>query len=145
MTDPGDDHCPIGRTVRMLAGRWTLLIVREMFYGRRRFEQIQRSLGLSRATLSERLAMLENEGLVQRMLYQERPDRYEYGLTDKSRQLWPVLASMWTYGSEWLFDGPTPGKLIDPDTGFEIVPQVVDAITGAPVDLRKTRLVARDA
>jgi DNA-binding HxlR family transcriptional regulator len=137
------DDCPIARTVWMLSGRWTMLVIRELFYGQRRFEQIQGSLDISRATLSDRLDQLEAEGLVVRKPYQERPVRHEYRLTEKGRQLWSVLAAMWTYGSTWLFDEPTPGKLIDRDTGEEIVPIVVDEATGDPVDLRRTRLVAR--
>jgi DNA-binding HxlR family transcriptional regulator len=146
VTDPWrNDDCPIARTVWMLSGRWTFLVIRQLFYGQRRFEQIQRSLDISRATLSDRLEMLETEGLVERRPYHERPVRHEYRLTEKGRQLWPVLAAMWTYGSDWMFDAPTPGMLIDPETGDEIVPLVIDASTGEPVDLRRTRLVAREA
>jgi DNA-binding HxlR family transcriptional regulator len=127
----------------MVGGRWTPLVLRELFFGRRRFEQIQRSLGMSRATLSNRLQRLEAEGLVERVQYEEHPPRFEYRLAEKGRALWPVLAAMWAYGSEWLFDGPTPGKLIDRESGEEIMPVVVDASNGEPVDLRRTRLVAR--
>lgn len=86
---------------------------------------------------------LEREGLVERHRYEHRPPRYEHRLSEKGRDLWPVLASMLAYGSEWLFDGPTPGKLVDTETRREILPMVVDGSTMEPVDLRRTRLVAR--
>jgi DNA-binding HxlR family transcriptional regulator len=118
-------------------------VIREILYGRRRFDQIQESLGISRATLSERLVRLENEQLLERVPYQDHPPRFEYRMTDKCRALWPVLAAMWAYGSEWLFDHPTPGVLVDRHSGEEIRPVVVDATTGDPVDLRRTGLVSR--
>ena len=138
-----EDPCPIARTVEMMTGRWTFLVLRQLLYGQTRFDRIQQTLGLSRATLSDRLERLEQQGLVERHLYHERPTRYEYRLSEKGRDLWPVLASMWAYGSKWLFDRPTPGMLIDRETGEEILPAVIDAGTGEPVDLAATRLVAR--
>lgn len=137
------DPCPISRTVSLVGGRWTPLILRELFYGRRRFDDIQASLDVSRATLSDRLQRLEAEGLVERVQYEDKPPRYEYRLAEKGTALWPVMAAMWTYGSEWLFDVPTPAVLTDKITGREIMPVVVDSQTGKPVDLRQTRLSAR--
>ena len=139
----GYDPCPISRTVRLVSGRWTPLILRELFYGRRRFDQIQRSLGMSRATLAHRLERLEADGVVDRVLYQERPPRYEYQLTDKGQALWPVLAAMWAYGSDWLFDGPTPGVLVTRETGAEVRPSVVDVATSKPIDPTAVTVIAR--
>lgn len=139
----GYDPCPISRTVSLVGGRWTPLILREMFYGRRRFDDIQASLDVSRATLSDRLQRLEGAGLVERVQYEDRPPRYEYRLSEKGRALWPVMAAMWTYGAEWLFDEPTPGMLIDSRTGNEIKPVVVDGVSGRQVELRGTRLAVR--
>ena len=138
-----DDPCPISRTVRLVGGRWTPLVVRELFYGRRRFDQIQRSLGLSRATLADRLDRLEADGLVDRVPYQERPPRYEYRLTEKGVALWPVLAAMWAYGSEWMFDDPTPGVLVDRRTGAEVEPVIIDGATGDVLDPDAVTVMAR--
>jgi DNA-binding HxlR family transcriptional regulator len=137
------DPCPISRTVKLLGGRWTPLVLRELFYGRHRFDQIQRSLGISRATLADRLTRLERDGVVERTRYEEHPPRFEYVLTAKGQALWPVLAAMWAYGSERLFHEPTPGMLIDRESGAEVHPVLVDAATGRPLHPRRTRLVAR--
>jgi DNA-binding HxlR family transcriptional regulator len=127
----------------MVSGRWTPLILRELFYGRSRFDQIQRSLGLSRATLADRLERLEADGVVDRVPYREHPPRYEYRLSEKGRALWPVLAAMWAYGSEWLFDEPTPGVLVAKETGAEVQPVVIDVATGEPIDPMAVTVVAR--
>ena len=137
------DPCPISRTVTLVGARWTPLILRELFYGRRRFDDIQRALGVSRATLTERLHQLESEGVVERVRYEERPPRYEYRLADKGRALWPVLAAMWAYGAEWLFDEPTPGMLIDKQTGREVEPGVVDMASRKPIGQLDVRVVRR--
>ena len=139
----GYDPCPISRTVRLVGGRWTPLIIRELFYGRLRFEEIQRSLGVSRATLADRLDRLEADGVIDRTPYQDRPVRYEYRLTEKGRALWPVLAAMWAYGSEWTFDGPTPGVLVDRTTGEEVRTVVIDGTTGDVIDPEGVAVVAR--
>lgn len=142
MTGAGDP-CPISRTVRLVGGKWTPLIVRELLYGRRRFDDICRTLRVSRATLSDRLQHLEASGVIERRLYEQHPPRHEYWLTDKGRALWPVLAAMWAYGSDWTFDEPTPGMLIDESSGREIKPVVFDETTGRPLDGESIRLVAR--
>jgi DNA-binding HxlR family transcriptional regulator len=137
------DPCPISRTVSLVAGRWTTLILRELFYGRSRFEEFQTALGVSRATLSERLRRLEADGLVERVQYTDRPPRYEYRLADKGRALWPVLATMWAYGSEWLFDEPTPLMMIDVSSGTEIAPELVDSVNGESIDVSRVQVVRR--
>lgn len=137
------DPCPISRTVTLVGARWTPLILRELFFDRRRFDQIQRALGVSRATLSERLHQLESEGVVERVRYEDRPPRFEYRLAEKGRALWPVLAAMWAYGSEWLFDEPTPGMLVDRETGREVVPRVIDGSTERPLDELAVTVAAR--
>ena len=87
---------------------------------------------------------LMEEGLMEKVLYEERPPRYEYRLTDKGREFWDVLAAMWRWGSDWLWDGEEPPvALVDRDTGREIRPRVVDETTGAPLDVRRTRIRPR--
>ncbi len=76
--------------------------------------------------------------------YEERPPRFEYRLTDKGVAAWDVLAAMWRYGEDRFFaDGPPPLVLTDRETGAEIRPRVVDETTGAPLDLRRTRVRRR--
>ena len=118
--------------------------MREAFFGRTRFDDFQQALGCSRATLAQRLTRLVDEGLLDKRLYEEHPPRYDYRLTDKGRDFWDVLAAMWRWGSDWLWDedGP-PGVLVDCDSGRVVRPTVVDEATGQRLDVRRLR-VARN-
>ena len=82
--------------------------MREAFYGVRRFEEFQRVLGLGRNILTLRLNTLVDEGLLTKVQYQERPSRHEYRLTDKGRDVYPILAAMATFGDKWLHGGGEP-------------------------------------
>jgi DNA-binding HxlR family transcriptional regulator len=139
-----DWPCPIARTTDLMGDWWTPIIMREAFSGRRRFEQFHEALGLSRAVLTQRLNRLVDQGLLERVVYEERPVRAEYRLTDKGRAFWDVLAAMWRWGDDWLFDGDRgPVTLVDRDTGEEVRPAVVDERTGKTLDARALRLAAR--
>jgi DNA-binding HxlR family transcriptional regulator len=94
--------CSIARTLELIGERWTLLVIRDVFLGNRRFDQIQRSLGVARNVLSARLQRLLDEGVLERRPYQERPPRYEYFLTEKGLDLWPVLVAMIGWGDKYL-------------------------------------------
>lgn len=95
--------CPVARTARIISGKWTLLIIRDLASGVKRFNQLERSLqGISPKTLSERLRSLELEGVVQRQTFSEVPPRVEYSLTEKGRDLVEVIACMRCYGNRWL-------------------------------------------
>ncbi|MEA2372417.1 MAG: hypothetical protein QOH12_2811 [Solirubrobacteraceae bacterium] len=100
---PLDDTCPIFRTAEIVCGKWTLLLVRDLAAGRTRFCELERSLaGISPRTLSLRLRGLEEEGIIDRHTYPEVPPRVEYLLTEKGRDLLPLIADMRTYGARWL-------------------------------------------
>ena len=90
----------------MVGERWTLLIVREASGGARRFDEFQRSLGISRNVLAERLSRLVEEGILWRELYQEHPERYEYRLTEKGRDLHLALAGLRQWGDKYLSEKP---------------------------------------
>ena len=92
--------CSIARSVDLMGDWWTPLVLREAFLGVRRFDDMQRSLGIGRNVLTQRLKRLVDEGMLKRIRYQEKPDRYEYVLTDKGRDFYPVLAAMiaWATG-----------------------------------------------
>jgi DNA-binding HxlR family transcriptional regulator len=136
--------CPIARATDLIGDWWTPIILRNAFMGERRFEQFQESLGVSRAILTSRLNRLVKEGLMTKVAYSEHPPRYEYRLTDKGRDFWQVLAAMWRWGEDWMWEnGEAPVMLIDRDTGKEIRPITVDANTGEPLDVRKTWVVPR--
>lgn len=97
--------CPVARTVEILGDRWTLLIVRDLFLGKRRFKEfLESSPGLPTRVLSERLKHLEAHGLIERVVYSQHPLRAEYHLTDKGSSLEPVLAALARWGLEHRFD-----------------------------------------
>ena len=133
--------CPIARTADLIGDWWTPLVLRDLFFGLRRFDQIQDELGIPRAVLAQRLDRLVTEGMVEKRQYEERPPRYEYRLTAKGRDFFGVLAAMWRWGEDWLFDeSGAPMVLKDRETGRVIRPLVVDQETGEPIDVRTLRM-----
>lgn len=136
------DHmnCSIAQTLDVVGDPWTLLIVRDALFGVNRFDDFRRSLGIPRATLSSRLDTLVEHGVMERRQYQDRPDRHEYVLTEKGRDLRRVMVSMLQWGDEWSALPEPPVTLIDADTGDEIEPVYVDRRSGRPLaDLKVTR------
>ena len=98
--------CSIARTLEIVGDRWTLLIVRDVFLGLRRFDQLQESLGIARNVLTDRLNRLVDEGVLERVLYSERPERYEYHLTKKGLDLNIALTALRQWGDEYLSEKP---------------------------------------
>jgi DNA-binding HxlR family transcriptional regulator len=90
--------CSIARTLELIGERWTILILRDVFLGTYRFEELQRGLGVARNVLQTRLERLVDEGILRRVQYQERPLRHEYRLTRKGTDLWPVLVALLKWG-----------------------------------------------
>jgi DNA-binding HxlR family transcriptional regulator len=99
-------NCSVARALEIVGERWTLLIVRDAFLGRRRFDEFQESLGIARNVLTDRLNRLVDEGIFERILYSERPERYEYRLTPKGRDLQIALAGLRQWGDKYLSDKP---------------------------------------
>jgi len=97
--------CPVERAARLVGDRWTLLIIRDLVTGCKRFSELQKSLqGISSRTLSERLSRLEAEELVTRRVYAEVPPRVEYSLTEKGEALAGLIKAMREFGERWLAD-----------------------------------------
>jgi DNA-binding HxlR family transcriptional regulator len=96
--DYAGQACSIARALEVIGERWTVLIVRDVFLGLGRFDDIQADLGIARNVLASRLDRLIETGVLEKALYQQRPPRYEYGLTDKGRDLWPVLLELVQWG-----------------------------------------------
>ena len=134
--------CPIARATDLIGDWWTPLILRNAIMGQRRFDELQESLGVPRAILARRLQRLVAEGLLEKRLYEERPPRYEYELTDKGRAFWDVLAALWRWGEDWLWEPGTspPLELRDRETNARLRPVVVDETTGRRLDLARVRV-----
>ena len=95
--------CPVAKSVELLGERWTLLIVRDLLSGSLRFQDLQDALpGVAPNVLSERLKRLEAAGVVERRLYSDHPPRAEYTLTDRGRELGPVVGALAVWGSRHL-------------------------------------------
>ena len=97
-TDLPDQHCSVARSVAVIGDRWTLMILRDLFLGVRRFEAFERRLGISRSIIADRLKKLTDEGVLSRQAYQDHPVRYEYRLTDKGLALHPVIMAIVHWG-----------------------------------------------
>ena len=99
-------NCSIARTLEIVGERWTLLIIRDVFLGLRRFDQLQESLGVARNVLTDRLNRLVEEGILERAQYSERPPRFEYRLTKKGRELNVALTALRQWGDKHLSEKP---------------------------------------
>jgi DNA-binding HxlR family transcriptional regulator len=113
----------VGRALGLVGERWTLLILREAFFGVRRFGELARNLGIPRPTLSSRLRTLVDAGLLERVLYARDPDRHEYRLTAAGRDLFPAIVALMRWGDAHLAGPEGPpivlrhhacGELADP-------------------------------
>jgi len=103
MNDVHDHGCAVAATAEVIASKWTPTIVHDLSEGPRRFMQLEHACpGISPRTLSERLDMLELQGIVIRRSYPESPPRVDYELTDKGRALLPIIREMRRFGHEWL-------------------------------------------
>jgi DNA-binding HxlR family transcriptional regulator len=110
----------VGRALELVGERWTLLILREAFFGVRRFGQLARNLGIPRPTLSSRLRMLVDAGLLERVPYSLEPERYEYRLTDAGRDLFGAIVVLMRWGDEHLPNPSGPPIVLRHDTCGEI-------------------------
>jgi len=97
------DSCPVARTAAVIGSKWTLLVIRDLAGGTKRFNELEKSLlGISAKTLSERLRSLEQEGILVREAFAEIPPRVEYSLTEKGEALLTLIDTMREYGQRWL-------------------------------------------
>jgi DNA-binding HxlR family transcriptional regulator len=97
----------VRRALEVFSDPWSFAVLQEAFFGVRRFEQIQRNLGISRNVLAKRLRHLVEHEILERALYQRRPDRYEYRLTARGREMYPIFVALQHWSERWLGeDGP---------------------------------------
>jgi len=130
------DNCTVGRTMAILGERWTFVVLREVFNGVRRFDDIRRHCGIPRQVLSNRLALLVDQGILRREPYREPGERArdEYRLTDKGFDLYPVLVAIADWGDRYVADpdGP-PVEFVHRDCGSP-VRAVVECAAGHRVE-----------
>ena len=128
--------CSIARALEVIGERWTLLVVRDAFLGVRRFDDFQRDLGVARNVLADRLQRLVDADILERRRYQERPPRYEYRLTDRGRDLFPVLHTLMKWGDKHFAPHGPPRVVAHRDCGGDITERLTCAKCGVAVTAR---------
>jgi DNA-binding HxlR family transcriptional regulator len=137
-------RCSVAGTLAVVGEKWSLLVLREAFFGVRRFADFQRLLGAPKAVLSDRLATLVEQGILARVPYQAEGERqrHEYRLTTKGRDLYPTLVALMQWGDAYLSDGPPPLELLhrdcDAPVHLELHCEAGHAVAG-PRDVRPVR------
>jgi DNA-binding HxlR family transcriptional regulator len=138
----GDISCSIARTLDIVGPRWTALVLRDLFAGMARFEDIRRDLGIASNVLAARLEDLERHAIVTRRQYQSAPPRFEYVLTDKGRDLYPVIATLLAWGDKWTAgEGGPPALLVHDECGCVTTAKAVCAECGGELGALTTTAV----
>jgi DNA-binding HxlR family transcriptional regulator len=133
-----EKNCSIARPLSVLGERWTMLILRDLFLGRRRFDEFQISLGVATNVLSARLTTLNEDGIVERRRYSEHPERFEYLLTEKGRDLQPILLALLAWGERYTAEKGAPLEIVHEDHAFHMVPTC--SVCGEPIDTHNVHI-----
>lgn len=134
--------CSVARGLEVVGEWWTLLVVRDLFLGKHRFDEIRESLGISRNILIDRLDTLVEHGVVERRQYQKHPPRSDYHLTEKGHDLYPVILALIRWGDTWLAGSAGPPMLVEhAGCGRLAQPQVTCDHCGLPLTHETTRFV----
>lgn len=135
-------NCSVADTLDLIGEGWTILILREAFFGSRRFEDFQKHLGIARNILTTRLQKLVDGGVLERTPIKEGAKRHEYKLTPMGRDLYPVLIALTQWGDRWLRSSSgAPVKFIERATGEEIADVAIRSKDGREVKARDLALV----
>ncbi|MFT5160966.1 MAG: DNA-binding HxlR family transcriptional regulator [Paracoccaceae bacterium] len=118
----------------MIGDKWSILILREMFLGGRRFDDFLRLTGMSPHLLSQRLKNMVDAGIVRREEYLKHPPRYEYRLTASGRELWPVVITLKQWGDRWLGDDEMPVEIQHKTCGRTVRPHLICPDCGQPMN-----------
>lgn len=135
---PYDQWSPDARALDLVGDKWTLLIVRDLVAGPRRFVELQRVLpGISTEQLRSRLNRMVADGMLTRQRYREVPPRVDYELTERARELAPVLGELARWGYEWAWGPPRPSERVDIGAIFRLIPGLVgsDSTVSGRVEL----------
>ncbi|MCP1455604.1 MULTISPECIES: winged helix-turn-helix transcriptional regulator [Pseudomonas] len=146
---PQNSECPVARTLNVIGDRWSLMIIRDAFDNIRRFSEFQKSLGVAKNILASRLKALVEVGVFDVRPASDGSAYKEYVLTDKGREIFPVVVSLRQWGERFLFEpGETRSVLLDNTSGQALMPMDVRSASGeklGPFDCHKLRLVAGEA
>jgi DNA-binding HxlR family transcriptional regulator len=135
--DYENQSCSIAGALEVVGERWSLLIVRDILLGLRRFDELQSDLGIARNVLQARLTRLQEHGVIERRPYQERPRRYEYRLTEKGLDLWPTIVALMRWGDRHAPPAGGPAVVIEHrGCGGAIDEHRVCTACGTPVEVR---------
>ncbi len=138
-SDYGTQNCSIARTLELVGERWTFLVLRDVFLGVRRFDALQRDLGVARNVLAARLERLVGEGILVKVPYSERPLRHEYRLTDKGIDLWPVVVELLRWGDRYAAPKGPPIVIRHKGCGGELGERRTCTCCGEPLSVRDVR------
>jgi DNA-binding HxlR family transcriptional regulator len=136
-----DMNCSVAQCLEVVGEWWSMLILRDVFLGVTRFDDFHERLGISRNVLNQRLTHLVDAGVLQRVAYSLHPPRSDYRLTDKGRDLWPVITAMRQWGDRWAAPAGPPLLLVHSRCGnfSETVPSC--SACGEPLSARDVRAV----
>jgi len=139
-------RCPIEGLLDIVGDRWSILILRDAFYGVRRFDGFQQHLGVSKKVLAQRLRAMTAAGILKRTAYQQRPPRFEYRLTAKGQDLFPILLSMSRWGNRWLAEPDREWLLLrHKDCGNIVEARLVCSHCGGPMTPARVKAIAGPA
>ena len=126
----GNMHCPVARSLERVGEWWSILILRDAFYGLTRFDEFQKSLGVATNMLTRRLNALVEAGLLERRRYSDHPPRDEYVLTERGRDFHPVLLALLAWGNRHFAPEGASVIVVDTETGEPADPVLVDRRSG---------------
>jgi DNA-binding HxlR family transcriptional regulator len=132
-------HCSVARAAAVAADQWTVVILRDLFLGLNRYEDLRADLGIATNVLADRLDHLVAEGVVERVAYQERPVRHEYTLTPAGRDLYGVVLTLLTWGDRHRAVAGPPLRLVHETCGRPAEPRVTCAHCGGELTPEDTR------
>ena len=134
-------HCSVAQCLEVVGEWWTLLIVRDAFLGVTRFDELQERLGISRNVLNQRLTRLVEVGVLTKVPYSEHPPRFDYRLTERGRDLWPVIDAMRQWGDKHAAPEGPPLRLIHEGCGQVSEPELVCSACREPVGPRDVKAI----
>ena len=135
--------CSIDSTLSVIGDRWTILILRDLFRGVRRFEQLRQDLGIAKNILSDRLSKLDSAGIIVQRPYQSNPIRNDYYLTERGKDLSPSLIALMHWGDKWYADGNPPTILTHAEVRYGI--NTNNLMPGADIQVNPSEIASRSS